>query len=381
MDLAQAGYKLGSVFGGRGSLYDNAKSAEELRLIKVAGERAATDRKVDQAIQEQQKRVAIQGVLADPTIPDRDKNFIVGALGSEYAATMQGNLRAQEMGFRGDAVSRALAGDYNGANANLFGVANAPQALTDVDGNQIIRNKFSTEGVVENTDVADSVAAANYARAHASNEQANLASVKAAAGGFAPRAPAGGKAGARTEPPQHLLSAYFGGPTGKIDRAKVMEFNEWRAEHPEVRNGTDALVAFENRPMPWEGGGHGTMTVEPGRKPVVRITSPANPVSAAFSAGDPGQDREAVMDAVPESDGGPGFQVPVPGAPPVTVKVPGVPEAKGPVQATSEWDDVRDTPAGKALQEARDAIARGAPKEAVRDRLKKMNYKNIASRL
>lgn len=52
----------------------------------------------------------------------------------------------QEQGFRGDAVARALAGDFDGANANLFGVANGPQALASIQDQNLINNQFLAGG-------------------------------------------------------------------------------------------------------------------------------------------------------------------------------------------------------------------------------------------
>lgn len=79
----------------------------------------------------------------------------------------------QEQGFRGDAVARALAGDWDGANANLFGVASGPQALATVEGQNLINNRFlAGGGGVSTTEQGQAGILADHARAAASRASA-----------------------------------------------------------------------------------------------------------------------------------------------------------------------------------------------------------------
>jgi hypothetical protein len=94
----------------------------------------------------------------------------------------------QEQGFRGDSVARALAGDYNGANANLMGVANGPVALASVEGQNLINNRLMEGGGgISTTEQGRAGIGADAARAAASYASANSsnASAKAALGRLA----------------------------------------------------------------------------------------------------------------------------------------------------------------------------------------------------
>jgi len=79
----------------------------------------------------------------------------------------------QEQGFRGDAASRALAGDWGGANAALMGVANGPQALAAVQGQNLLGNVFlEGGGGISTTEQGRAGIAADAARARASDASA-----------------------------------------------------------------------------------------------------------------------------------------------------------------------------------------------------------------
>ena len=86
---------------------------------------------------------------------------------SQYMGDMQ------EQGFRGNAASQALAGDWDGANANLMGVANGPQALAAVQGQNLLGNVFlQGGGGVSTTEQGRASMAADAARARASDASA-----------------------------------------------------------------------------------------------------------------------------------------------------------------------------------------------------------------
>jgi len=79
----------------------------------------------------------------------------------------------QEQGFRGDAASRALAGDWSGANAALMGVANGPQQLAKIEGQNLLGNVFlEGGGGISTTEQGRSSMAADAARARASDASA-----------------------------------------------------------------------------------------------------------------------------------------------------------------------------------------------------------------
>lgn len=79
----------------------------------------------------------------------------------------------QEQGFRGDAASRALAGDWGGANAALMGVASGPQQLAKIEGQNLLSNVFlEGGGGISTTEQGRSSMAADAARARASDASA-----------------------------------------------------------------------------------------------------------------------------------------------------------------------------------------------------------------
>lgn len=79
----------------------------------------------------------------------------------------------QEQGFRGDAASRAFAGDWDGANAALMGVANGPQQLAKVEGQNLLSNVFQEGGGgISTTEQGRASMAADAARARASDASA-----------------------------------------------------------------------------------------------------------------------------------------------------------------------------------------------------------------
>lgn len=90
----------------------------------------------------------------------------------------------QEQGFRGDAASRALAGDWGGANAALMGVASGPQQLAKIEGQNLLSNVFLEGGggisATEQgrADIRQSDASAAASRASAANSYASADSTR-----------------------------------------------------------------------------------------------------------------------------------------------------------------------------------------------------------
>ncbi|RLK56231.1 hypothetical protein BCL79_0614 [Stenotrophomonas rhizophila] len=83
--------------------------------------------------------------------------------------------------YRRDAVNRATLGDWDGANASMLGVANGPQELAAVQGQNLIRNQFREGGGgISTTEQGRAGMAADAARAAASYASANSSNASAA---------------------------------------------------------------------------------------------------------------------------------------------------------------------------------------------------------
>jgi len=75
--------------------------------------------------------------------------------------------------YRRNAVDRATLGDWDGANASMLGVANGPQELAAVQGQNLINNRFLTGGGgISTTEQGRAGIAADAARARASDASA-----------------------------------------------------------------------------------------------------------------------------------------------------------------------------------------------------------------
>lgn len=133
----------------------------------------------------------LEGLIADARIKQSEaaaRNNLAGSLTklgapSDLATVLLGGFNpeqvsgylgdVQEQGFRGDAVARALAGDFDSANANLFGVANGPQQLATIEGQNLLGNRFlAGGGGVSTTEQGRAGIVADHARAAASRASA-----------------------------------------------------------------------------------------------------------------------------------------------------------------------------------------------------------------
>jgi hypothetical protein len=358
MNLAQGTANLVSAFAGGDATYQAAKSKAELLSIQRAGMAADTDRKVDLAIKERDSRMAIQRVAADEHLPQQMRDMIVGKIAGEYAKYELGAEREQSIGFRNDAVEAFKGGDWNLGNASLAGLSKGPLTLTDVDGGQIVRNKYSTEGTVTPTNVAESQAADHYAGVNQKNASAQASLARAAFTGDkmahpekyrAPSKAGGGRSSGRwTAPAVNSINSYFGNPRvpaiGKdgnplpwtaadvVKRDGYMRnFEAWRDAHPDITSGEQALAEY---------------------KQSLRGAA----ASTAFG-GDPTNIADLKDDAVAVAGSranGAGTQIPTPNGA-VTPKVPGVPETYG-VTAVKPASAGKRDPAW-VLQQIKDARA------------------------
>lgn len=84
------------------------------------------------------------GALVKLDMPADLATVLAAGYNPEQLSGYMGDVQAQR--FRGDAASRALAGDWDGANAALMGVASGPQQLAKVEGQNLLDNVFLTGG-------------------------------------------------------------------------------------------------------------------------------------------------------------------------------------------------------------------------------------------
>ncbi|GEM_PF-2421239 len=248
---------LGRVLAGgvdTSAAYDRgaARAAQLSSLIAAARTKQA----------EAQAQTRLPGALVALGLPADLATVVQGGYNPEQLSGYMGDV--QEQGFRGDAVARALAGDFGGANANLFGVANGPQQLATVEGQNLLANRFLPGGGgLTTTQQGQAQIGADQARARASDASAASSYASAArtrqaagidaerfglqrSGKWKPDATSGtGTGGAFTAPNVSTLVAALGGTEdGKPDPVATQDFLSWRNDHPEVRNGDMALAQY-----------------------------------------------------------------------------------------------------------------------------------------
>ncbi|MBE5272113.1 hypothetical protein [Stenotrophomonas sp. B2] len=162
---------LGEALAGGGSRDERAYQGGQTRAAQLASLLAGAQIKRDEAMARDQLQASIGGVVADPA----QANLLATALRGGFDPTKISGYTgaAQEQGFRGDAVARALAGDWAGANANLVGVANGPIELAAIQGQNLINNRLLPGGGgVSTTEQGRAGMLADAARARASDASA-----------------------------------------------------------------------------------------------------------------------------------------------------------------------------------------------------------------
>lgn len=162
---------LGEALAGGGSRDERAYQGGQTRAAQLASLLAGAQIKRDEAMARDQLQASIGGVVADPA----QANLLATALRGGFDPTKISGYTgaAQEQGFRGDAVTRALAGDWAGANANLVGVANGPIELAAIQGQNLINNRLLPGGGgVSTTEQGRAGMLADAARARASDASA-----------------------------------------------------------------------------------------------------------------------------------------------------------------------------------------------------------------
>jgi len=118
---------------------------------EVAGRVAQTDYLLTKAMEARKQAMArdqFRETLTKAGVPAEQASVLSTAFAAGYNPQQASGyqLDQQELGFRGDAATRAQAGDFTGANAALMGVANGPQALADIQDGMLLANRFAEGG-------------------------------------------------------------------------------------------------------------------------------------------------------------------------------------------------------------------------------------------
>lgn len=162
---------LGEAFAGGGARQERAYQAGQTRAAQLATLLAGAQIKRDEAMARDQLQASIGGVVSDPAQASLLATALRGGFDPTKITGYTGDV--QEQGFRGDAVTRALAGDWAGANANLVGVANGPVELASIQGQNLINNRLLPGGGgVSTTEQGRAGMLADAARARASDASA-----------------------------------------------------------------------------------------------------------------------------------------------------------------------------------------------------------------
>lgn len=161
--LIQGGMDLASAFG-RG---DSAYSRSMTDAARMEGLVLDAAKKREEMMARRGLGSAIQALGGSP---DLATLFAAGVDPTKLSG-YQGDM--QEQGFRADAATRATTGDWDGANAALMGVANGPQQLATVEGQNLLANRFlAGANGVTTTEQGRASMAADAARARASDASA-----------------------------------------------------------------------------------------------------------------------------------------------------------------------------------------------------------------
>jgi len=162
--LIQGGMDLASAFGRGG---DNAYSRSMIDTARMEGLVLDAAKKREEMMARRGLGSAIQALGGSP---DLATLFAAGVDPTKLSG-YQGDM--QEQGFRSDAATRATSGDWDGANAALMGVANGPQQLATVEGQNLLANRFlAGANGVTTTEQGRAGMAADAARARASDASA-----------------------------------------------------------------------------------------------------------------------------------------------------------------------------------------------------------------
>lgn len=264
--------------------YDTERALQQARrersLAMIDGVRA-----------EQYQGIPTMG--ADLGISDAEARLL--AAGGGNAQQMLGGLgAARQQGFRQAAAESAALGDVQGANAQLFGVANGPVQVTGIsDG--VAYNRLAAPGEADLTvtplgeaTIRQRDASANASHARAASTRARLGIAQEQfglqrSGQWNPSgsvAPSGG--GKRTQPNEAALKRAFETTTdewggAEFDQERYLDFMRWWEQNP-IPDGNQALAQYQ---MAASGRGLEPIFVDPSMPGQPRPQAPARPQSKA----------------------------------------------------------------------------------------------------
>jgi len=170
---------LGEAFAGGGDRNERAYQQGQGRAAQLASLLAGAQIKRDEAMAREQLQESLTGAGVAPEQAGLLSTALRGGFNPAQISGYQGDV--QEQGFRGDAVARALAGDWGGSNANLMGVANGPVDLASIQGQNLITNRLLPGGGgISTTEQGRAGIAADAARSAAAYASADSARASAA---------------------------------------------------------------------------------------------------------------------------------------------------------------------------------------------------------
>ena len=179
---------------------------------------------------------ALTGAGYDPAQAKLGAIIAQGGIGTDYANTELGMGRQQERGLRQSAVDAYGTGGAAAANQYRAGLGSGMLKATELEAGQLYNPTIAPEDQeVIVTPLGQSVIGANEARGAASLIRAN-------------RQPAQRPAAQEkfSQPGAQSLKMAFANAAGEINRNEFQQFQQWRAENPDLRNGEEALAKFLN---------------------------------------------------------------------------------------------------------------------------------------
>jgi hypothetical protein len=285
---AALGEMLAGNLGAEG-VYEDTLNKKYDAAYALARAREKQSQEIIDAVQaEHFQRIPGMGVALG--ISDEEASLLAAG-GGNAQQLMSARNTARESGYRQAAVQQATLGDYDGANAQLFGVASGPVKTNEITGG-IATNSYQVGAPLRMTPLGESTVGvnestihANNARATASYAQARLDDVKADAGGFSPN-----EAGKYTTPTQTAIDNAFVRPgdgslgsESEFDQEAYADFVRWRDANPHF-NGPQALDQYL---LARASNDSGRVRVIDPRKPgSMTIQPPGPPVAGARKAPD-----------------------------------------------------------------------------------------------
>lgn len=172
----RAGAALGAALFGNGQAAYSDQLGKEYQI-----EKALQDARSARSDAVLGARMVRQGEIVTPDLIAAYRNGDQNATNQLISAGVLGSKeldfaplgQIEEATYRRNAADRATLGDWNGANASLMGVANGPQVLGAVEGQNLLQNRFlEGGGGITTTEQGRAGMAADAARARASDASA-----------------------------------------------------------------------------------------------------------------------------------------------------------------------------------------------------------------